>query len=70
MPYTWQYGLGIAATIALGIIGAIQASGGEILGVSSEAMAWLGIIATGLGIGRSFLPNIRRPPEEDVHFRD
>lgn len=62
--YRWLYAISVAVTIVLGVIGAIQVADHNLLGVSDQVVAWLGIIATGLGIGNGFLPRLTKPPNE------
>lgn len=49
--------IGIAVT--LGVLGAIQIGDPATLGLTPREVAWLGIVATGLGILQSFLPSVK-----------
>jgi hypothetical protein len=70
MPYKVQYGLAIGVAIAGALIGAVNAAGPQALGITQQAINWLNIIVPALVIVASVLPNLRRPPAPNVHYRD
>lgn len=54
-----QRQLGIAVTVAIGIVGFLQVGNADLLGLTPRALAWLGILSSGLGLLAGFLPTVR-----------
>lgn len=70
MPYRLQYGLALVALLAIVGLGTIQGMGGEALGLSARAMAWLGVLTAVLGAVQSVLPKIYRYPTDERTGQD
>lgn len=63
--YQTLYAFSALVTIALALWTGISAAGGEKLGLSMTAMAWLTIIFGALGTLNGFLPPLQRWPVKD-----
>lgn len=68
MTYGQQRVLAIAVAVALLVIGAIVAGDHELLGVSPRMVAWLAIVAIGLGGLQSFLPDVTGKAAKPEHI--
>jgi uncharacterized membrane protein len=60
--YTTLYALAVIVTLTTAAIGAINLAGGDKLGLSDVAMAWVAVIAAVLGTLNGFLPPLQRWP--------
>lgn len=70
MKYRHQYLAAVGVTVLLAGLAAVQAAGGDTLGLAPRAMAWLGIVAAMLGVLQGFLPKVTRPPDSDREGQD
>lgn len=68
MTYQQQRVLAIAVAIGLGMLGAVAVGNADVLGLTPRILAWLSIVATGLGILQSFLPNVRGTDQQPEHI--
>lgn len=68
MSYSQQRILAIVVAVCLGMLGAVAVGDQKMLGISPQISAWLGIIATGLGILASFLPSVRGIDQQPEHI--
>ena len=65
MSYRVQYALSIAVAISAAIIGAVQLSNPEDLGISPVLINWTKVITPGLAVLAGVLPSLRKPPNDD-----
>lgn len=70
MRYTHQHYAAVAVMIAIVVLGAIQVAGGDALGLSGRAMAWLGVATAGLGVLQATLPKVQKPPDDERRGMD
>jgi hypothetical protein len=60
--YQTLWGMAVIATVASALTGAMLLAGGEKLGLSDVAMAWVAVVASVLGTLNGFLPPLQRLP--------
>lgn len=64
MPYTAQYILAVIFTLLGVALTLIQAADGDTLGISKQALAWIGIASGVLGVAQGFLPKVTAAPND------
>lgn len=68
MSYSQQRVLAIAVLVCLAMIGAISLGNAETLGLSARVVAWMSVLAVGLGALQGFLPNVRGTDQQPAHI--
>jgi hypothetical protein len=64
------YSVAIVVTTLTALCAAITLAGGDALGISEYAVAWVGVLGSVLGVLNGFLPSVQRFPTEGTSDGD